>query len=247
MSGLVNWYEQMPKEYQEPLIRYPNYDKVHLRIPMRCAIVGSSGSGKSNTLLNIIMAMNCWSVIIMAVKCPEEPLYKFFIETIRKIEKRLSTAKHPVSILTVVTEVDEVPPVNSFDKTKQSLVIFDDMIGEKDAKLKSIADFWTWGRKQMITTIFISQSYFMIPKTIRKNCDVLAFKNIGTNRDLKTILSEYTKLDKSVEDLKRMYQQCRTTDITSCFLIDMQEAPGSKWTYRCNFTPLLEGTDDDEN
>jgi hypothetical protein len=236
MSGLVNWYEQMPEKYQEPL--------VHMTIPMRCALLGNTGSGKSNTLLNMIMALNRWSVIVMAVKCPEESLYQSVIATIREIEKKLSTPTHTVNILTVVTEIDEIPPLESFDDTKQSLVIFDDMIGEKEAKLKHIYDFWIRGRRQGVSTIFLSRSYFSIPKLIRKNLTCICFKEVGTNRELKAILSEYTQLHKTVNDLKDMYVQCHTADITSCFMIDLSAGLKSKWTYRCNFTPLSHGNDE---
>jgi hypothetical protein len=206
MANVINFYDAMPNKYKSKQSTYPNYDKIRIKIPNRMAILGSSGSGKSNVLLNLIVGMNCFTKIYFFVKCPDETLYKYFIEEIRAVEKKLK-----VEILTVSTSLDDLSPVDEFDKEENNLVVFDDIITDGSLKLRHVADLWVRGRKSNITTIFLSQS-------VRKNTDILIFKKIGTKRDLTMILSEYS-LDKSVDELKSMYNSCNTSDITNFFIV----------------------------
>ena len=231
MSLIKNYYEEMPKKYKAKQRTYKNFDKIHISIPNRIAVIGSSGSGKSNILLNLIIGMNCFSKIYMFIKCPEEPLYKFIIEELRLVEKKLKT-----EILFVSTDMDELPSVDDFDPDQNNLCIFDDVISESISKLKNVSDLWIRGRKQNITTIFLSQSYTAIPKLIRKNTDVIIFKKIGTKRDLSLILSEYS-LDLPLDELKRMYKSCHTSSITNFFMIN-QSARDPKYMYCHNFDAI---------
>lgn len=237
----VDFYARMPRRYQSKLRTYPNYDKIKISIPNRLAIVGSSGSGKSNTLLNLICGMNCFDQIFLFVKNPHEPLYNFFISEIMEIEKKLD-----VSILNVSTSLDDLPEVDEFDPEKNNLCVFDDMISESSMKLKKVQDLWIRGRKHNITTIFLSQSFYKIPLLIRQNTDVLIFKKIGTKRDLSMILSEYGGLGVDIDDLKKMYKFCDTSKITNFFMIDMTTNQNPKYVFRKNFSPILRRGDGDD-
>ena len=229
--SIVNYYDAMPRKYRDKNSQYKNYPAIRISIPNRILIVGSSGSGKSNILLNLIIGMNCFTKIWFIVKSPDEPLYKFFISEIREIEKKLK-----ISMLTVSSEIDEIPHIDEIDKDETNLFVFDDVISEKTTRLKNISDFWIRGRKQNITTIFLSQSFYKTPHIIRQNTDVIIFKKIGTRRDLKMILSDYS-LDKSVEELMQMYKRCNTGDINNFFMIDLKTNK-TEDKFRMNFDPF---------
>ena len=229
---MINFFESMPKKYKSKQTTYANYKDVHISIPNRIALIGSSGSGKSNILINLIYQMNCFNKIYMFVKCPDEPLYNFFIQEIRAVEKKLKT-----EILVVSTELNDLPEVDEFDKEQNNLCIFDDVISESSIKLKKVADLWIRGRKQGITSVFLSQSYHAIPILVRKNTDILIFKKIGTKRDLTMILSEFS-WDKTMDELKEMYKQSDTSNICNFFMIDTSPGQDKKWMYRKNFTPF---------
>ena len=107
MSTMINYYKEMPKKYQTRQTQYKNFDKMHIMIPNRMALIGSSGSGKSNTLINLIIGMNCFTKIYMFVKCPDEPLYRFLIEEIEAIEEKLK-----VKIIFVYPNIDDLLPVD---------------------------------------------------------------------------------------------------------------------------------------
>ena len=232
MSELINYYTEMPKKYKVKTQQYKNFDKMHIMIPNRMALIGSSGSGKSNVLINLIIGMNCFTKIYMFVKCPDEPLYRFLIEEIEAIEEALK-----VKIVYVYSDIDELLPVDEYDRDETTLMIFDDVISEKQSKLKHIADLWIRGRKQNITTVFLSQSYYMISKLIRQNTEVLMFKKISTRKDLNMILAD-ASLDATLPQLQEMYKSCNTHSITDMFMIDKTSGQDPQYLYRHNWIGL---------
>ena len=116
-------------------------------------------------------------------------------------------------------------------------MIFDDVISEKQCKLKNIADLWIRGRKQNITTVFLSQSYYMIPKLIRQNTEVLMFKKIGTRKDLNMILAD-ASLDATLPQLQAMYASCNTGSVTDMFMIDKTSGQDPRYIFRHNWDPI---------
>ena len=60
----------------------------------------------------------------------------------------------------------------NLDKENKILIVFDDMIADmiNNKKLNSIVtELFIRGRKQNISLVFITQSYFKVPKDVRLN------------------------------------------------------------------------------
>ena len=64
-------------------------------------------------------------------------------------------------------DLSDVINLKNIDESKQNLLIFDDMIVEKN--FKQVEELFIRARKSNCSIIFISRSYFAIPKTIRQN------------------------------------------------------------------------------
>lgn len=235
--GVINCYAGLPARFRAQSRPYRNFERVRILLPARVAIIGSSGSGKSNILLNLVLQLNAFTKIYMFVKSPDEPLYAYLIEEIRKIEAKLG-----VEILVVSTDLDELPEVDSFDGKEATLMIFDDIISESAAKLKTVSDFWIRGRKRSLSLIFLTQSFFAVPKIIRGNTDVFIFKRLG-KRDLNLVLSDFS-LTKTGPELMEMYRSCDTTNISNFFMIDLSPSQDPRYIYRHNFDPIGGGEDD---
>lgn len=237
---VLNCYSGLPKKYQNVKDSYTNFSKTHILLPSRIAVIGSSGCGKSNILLNLILQINAFQKIYMFVKSPEEPLYAFFIDEIRKIEAMLDE-----EILFVSSSLEDLPVLDSLDPKVTHLLIFDDIITEALSKLKNVSDMWVRGRKRNVTSIFLSQSYFHIPKLIRSNTSVFIFKQL-TKKDLSLVISDFT-LNKTANELLEMYRKCDTSNISSFFMIDMTSGQEPEYIYRHNFEPIdrVESEDDD--
>lgn len=226
-----NFYKLLPKKYKHDKPTYPNFSKIRIELPFRSLIIGASGSGKTNLLLNIISNINAWNKIFLIAKNTTEPLYQFLIDVIKEVELKAKT-----NILTVGNNIDDIPDIDTFNPNDSNLLILDDLISEKESKLNNINAIFIRGRKQNLSTIFISQSYFKIPLMIRQNADYMVLKKINSSKDLKRIVSEYS-LDLSADDIMKLYKYANTGELTDFFLIDLITTD-YKYKYRKNFEPI---------
>lgn len=230
-AKVIDFYKVLPKEHLKDLRTYKNYDLYRINIPNRILVIGKSGSGKTNAVMNLVLGMECFNRIYLFVKDQDESLYAFLIAEIRKIEK---TTKR--KILTVSSDMDDLPSYEDYDTNFNNLVIVDDMLNEKSKQLSKAVPLWTMGRKHNVTAIFVSQSYFATPIRIRQNTDVLIFKKLLA-RDLKLVMTEFT-LDRSKDELLAMYRACNTNKVTDFFMIDSSPLQEEAYKYRHNFDPI---------
>jgi len=79
-----------------------------------------------------------------------------------------------------IFEGGAVPRLEDLPKNEEQCIIFDDLLGEKNAN-KQIEEFFKMGRKKGFTSIYLSQSYYKTPKFIRDNLtNVIIIKKILT-------------------------------------------------------------------
>ena len=241
--SISNLYEQLPQKYRKDLATYANYDKLQISLPNRFSIIAPSGFGKTNLTLNLIMLMNCFTKIyIIAKHFDSEPLYEWFIDSLHEMEERLSKKhRQPVKILELVSsDLADLPDADEFDADETNLVIFDDLVTETNkAKLKNMCDLWIRGRKRNVSCMYLSQNYFDIPKTMRKNTGILILKDLGTERDKRAILSEVAK-DKDMSQMQAMMKASEPEKLECFFMIDTSCGAKKELRYRHNFTAFPE-------
>ena len=76
------------------------------------------------------------------------------------------------------------------DKERKILIVFDDMIADmiNNKKLNSIVtELFIRGRKLNISLVFITQSYFKVPKDVRLNSTHFFIMKIPNKRELQQI------------------------------------------------------------
>ena len=86
--------------------------------------------------------------------------------------------------------------------------MFDDMIAnmESNKKLSSIVtELFLRGRKLNILLVFISQSYFKVPKTIRLNATHYFIIKTPNKRELQQIASDHSS-DIGMKDFMKLYK-----------------------------------------
>ena len=141
--------------------------------PYRILLIGGSGSGKTDTLLNLINNQPDIDKIYLYAKDLYEDKYQFLIN------KRESTGlKHfndPKAFIEYSNDMHDVyKNINYYNPYKENkiLIVFDDMIADMihNKKLNSIVtELFIRGRKLNISLVFITQSYFKVPKDVRLN------------------------------------------------------------------------------
>ena len=212
---VINYYEKIPK-LDQALYHYPNEELMQITLPFRALILGPSGLGKTNIALNIISGVGIWDQIVILAKNLEEPLYKYTIETIQKIEKSQKRR-----ILLAINDIDDLPPLDAFHPDKNTLLIVDDFVADSPKKLAPLEELWLRGRKNSISAIFISQSYFRTLMMIRQNTNYVFFKKIGSAKDLKRIVAEYS-MEVPIEEILKKYKTAVAGPMTNFFLIDLK-------------------------
>jgi len=176
-NGMVDFYKSMPKKF---LLQShnPNFKDHKLNLPFRMLIIGGSGAGKTQTLMNLIRIMNgTFNNIHIITKNKDEPLYNY-------LESKVDTG------LFITEGIDSAPNLDDFDKKEQSLIVMDDLVLEKNQK--QLEQYFIRARKLNCSLVYLSQSYFDVPKMIRMNLNYLIIKRLNTLQDLFRMMREYS-------------------------------------------------------
>lgn len=222
-TKIINMYEKMPKMFLEK-VSNPNFHLHKLKIPFRMCIVAPSGSGKTNFLVNLLSLFSqgdgTYQSIHITTKNKDEPLYRWL---------------ESMSDQIIIKEgVNNTPPLDKFDKEYNHLVVWDDLVLSKD--LSMVEQYYTRCRKLNVSCIFISQSFFRIPKMIRNNCSYMILLKLSGNREVNIILSEFG-LGVSKDELIAIYNYA-TKDKFYPLIIDMEESPESR--FRKGFLEIID-------
>lgn len=231
-TEIVNYYTHLKSEKSD-LHHYPNEEKIHISLPFRMLMCGPSGSGKTSLLLNFIKIIGIFDKIILLAKDLQEPLYKHLIETYGKIEKKLG-----IQVILAIDNIKDMPTPDDCDPKENTLMICDDLICEGKKDLDKVGAFWIRARKKGVSMVFLSQSYYAIPKLIRQNSSYVVIKKIDTPKDLKAMLKEYS-LGVDIKELTALYHHAMKGDShTSFFMIDTTTS-SKALRFRANFAPIL--------
>ena len=90
------------------------------------------------------------------------------------------------------------------------MTVFDDMIADmiNNKKLNAIVpELFITGRKLNISLVFITQSYFKIPKDVRLNTSHFFIAKIPNKRELQQIAINHSS-DINTKDFANVYRKC---------------------------------------
>ena len=145
--------------------------------PYRILIIGGSGSGKTNALLNLINNQQDIDKIYLYAKDPYEYEYQYLID--KREGVGLKHFNDPEAFIEYSNDMRDVyKNINNYnpDKENKILIVFDDMIADviNNKKLNSlVTELFIMDRKQNISLVFITQSYLKVPKDVRLNTFLL--------------------------------------------------------------------------
>jgi len=231
---IVNYYEKWADDEDDmEMYRYENEDLLKIKLPFRGVLQGASGSGKTNIAMNLVSGIGIWDRVIILAKNLEEKLYRCCIREIRKLE-----AAQKRNILLAIDNIADLPPLKDFNPKQNTLLIVDDFVADDPKSLKPLNEIWLRGRKNSISPLFISQSYFDTPKIIRKNSDYVFVKAIGNPLDMSRIAREYA-LGVTPKQITALYEKTQRGRLEDFFLVDRFN-PDLKYRFRDGFEPFEE-------
>ena len=123
----------------------------------------------------------------------------------------------------------------NIDKERKILIVFDDMIADmiNNKKLNSIVtELFIRGRKLNISLVFITQSYFKVPKDVRLNSTHFFIMKIPNKRELQQIALNHSS-DINSKDFIKIYKKC-TAEPYSFLVNDAMLASDKPLRFRKN-------------
>ena len=149
--------------------------------PYRILIIGGSGSGKTNSLLNLINNQPDIDKIYLYAKDSYETKYQYLINKCEKVG--LNHFNDPKAFMEYSNDMqDDYKNIDDYNprKKRKILIVFDDMIADiiNNNKLSPIVtELFIRGRKLNISIVFIMQSYFKVQKGVRLNSTRFYYEN----------------------------------------------------------------------
>ena len=141
--------------------------------PYRILIAGGSGLGKTNALLNLINNQPDIDKIYLYAKDLYETKYQYLIKKSEKVgvnhfNDLKAFMEYSNDMQDVYKNIEDYNPI----KKRKILIVFDDMIADmiNNKRLNPIVtELFIRGRKLNIPIVFITQSYFKVPKDVILN------------------------------------------------------------------------------
>ena len=140
--------------------------------------------------------------IYLYVKDPFESKYQLLNHRREKVG--IKKLKNPKAFIDYSQTIDDVcENLEDYNPTKKNkvLVVFDDMIADMEA-IKKIS---LSGRKLNTSLVFISQSCFKMPKTVRLNASHYIITKIPKKRELEQIVSNHQS-DIDFKNFMKLYK-----------------------------------------
>ena len=174
-------------------------------------IIGGSGSGKTNALLNLINNQPDIDKIYLYAKDSYEAKYQYLINKREKagldhFDDSKAFIEYSNDMQDVHKNIDDYNP----RKKRKVLIVFDDMIADmiNNKRLDSIVtELFIRGRKLDISIVFITQCYFKEPKDVTLNSTHFFIMKIPNKRELQQIALNHSS-DIDFRDFMKIYKKC---------------------------------------
>ena len=165
----------------------------------------------------------------MYAKDPYEAKYQYLIN--KREGVGIDHLNDPKAFIEYSNDMHNVyKNINYYNPNKENKMIAD-MINNK--KLNSIVtELFIRGRKLNISLVFITQSYYKVPKDIRLNTAHFFIAKIPNKRELQQIVINHTS-DFSTKDFENIYRKC-TAEPYSFLVNDTTLASNNPLRFRKN-------------
>ena len=203
---MINFDDYTNENIVEHNLKWP-YIPDH---PYRILIIGGSGSGKANELLNLINNQPDVDKIYLYAKDPYEKKYQYLINKGEKVG--INHFNDPKAFMEYSNDTQDVyKNIEDYNpiKKRKVLIIFDDMIADmiNNNKLNPIVtELFIRGRKLNISIVFIRQSYFTVPKDVQLNPTHFFIMKIPNKSELQQIALNHSS-DIDFKDFMNIYKK----------------------------------------
>lgn len=181
----------------------------------RMILLGSSNSGKSYFLINLLKThlVNCFDIFIVVSPMPDNlEAYK------RVLPSNMFYTEYPKKQVEKLVRYNQEQILKKGGRPAKILIILDDCAGKMTRQNDVLNSLFTRGTHDFISTILTTQYYKLISPTIRENATYIVIFQINTNFDqmIKDLFRRY--MDK--RDIKRKFSSEELERIISLLTTD---------------------------
>ena len=201
-NTIINFYEIPEVKKFDKNKQFVNkyFKNTNINLPARIGLIGATGSGKSNILINFLTRTPDTFTKIIIVHKLDEKLYDFLKEQL-------------ADQITFYKGLNELPRFKDLELNNKDrlLMIFDDVVNDsKKIQEDIILEYFLLGRKVTkagITMFYLSQSYYKIPKSIREQFSYVLIVKLKQKRDITTIVGDNTLGIDDAETINYLYNE----------------------------------------
>ena len=141
-----------------------------------------------------------------------KPKYQFLIK--KREDAGIKYVNNPNAFIVCSNTMDDVyEDIDNYNpkRDKKVLTVSNDMIADITSKKifqAIIKELFIRCRKLNISLLFITQSYFSVPKDVRLNSTHYFIMKINNKRELQNIAINHSA-DIDYQDFKKMYKKCK--------------------------------------
>ena len=214
---MINFDDVIKEETKE---HNPNCSQIPDH-PYRILIIGGSGSGKTNSLFNLINQHPDIDKIYLYAKDSYEAKYQFLIKKREDVGTKhfndlTAFIEYSNDMGNIYKNIEEYNP----NKKRKILIVFEDMIADM------------LSNKLNISLVCLTQSYFAVPKNISLYSTHCFIMKIPNKRELQQIAFNHS-LDIDFQDFMNLYQKC-TAKSYSFLVTDATLASDNPLCFRKN-------------
>ena len=154
--------------------------------------------------------------------------------------KHLNDSRAFIECSNTMNDVYENIDDYNLNRKRKILIVFDEMIADimTNKRFQSIIKgLFIRCRKLNISLVFITQSYFSVPKDVRLNSTHYLIMKINNNRELQNIAVNYSA-DIDYKDFMKIYSEC-TKEPFNFLTIDTTLPSNNPLRFRKNLSDTL--------
>ena len=223
---IKDWYKEASKSGAgKPRKVDKNYNKHFIKPCMMISIIGQTGSGKSQALMEFLSRKNeaFYEITLFSGSTTDEPLYNFLKEHIEGVN--------------MIDDADELPELNDVENDKhEKLMIFDDVINLPKKQLLKLQKWFNSSRKKNYTCIVMAQNYSDLPIQMRRNTMVYMLFRLNDMNSINQILKNHNNNGDDKQAVKDAYFKA-TEKPHNFFKLDLTEQGDKRYTH--NFTDII--------
>ena len=138
-----------------------------------CVMAGSTGSGKTNLMINLLMKEKVLNYVHVYVYSStlHQPAYEYLKEYYENLENFIKyKTNQTVKIANFFNADEEIVNPSELDKNKSHIMVFDDVMLKDQTVIK---DYFCRGRHNNVSVFYLCQSLHKIAKhCIRENANI---------------------------------------------------------------------------